>query len=1247
MKSSSYPIFLLGSTNPLRLAIKLGALTVLWMILSMVLGSAKAHAACSLTLSPDPGNIPASVRQDQVCADTNNETPTYTPWLAQDSDASKTTIDITNATQPSIALGWRNIGTIGWSHNSPCCGVPKQSGWTDDNHARVEGFSATGPTGVSVSGVSAGDRLDLNGFNDSPGFTAQGALFFSLNSPGGFHNGTYTVTFSAKLINHFSNGTYICVGGTEASTSADDFNPCVAQNVTMTINVSVDTAGQISGRVYDSTDSNHVFGGQSVWDCHHQTATGGDGYFYFTEPNATAFCIRLTDAGGFKDTPPAGYNNLRENPSGQSYPCSIANPDTYEQQWSGNFSSGGCDRPGTDSGYDFTYDPIPPPGRPTASISGSASLTLGSGAQSYSANANANSPDGLAGIAAYVSPTSSENWTYIGSGTPASGKGCGSAATCADTASYDFPAAGDYWVVVNAWNNPDPGGPGCSGNIVGVSSPHTLFNNPWSNTNWTDCSPGTGDSRILVHVIAPPTDSAPTISGSANCSAGTFTITVNDSDPGTPTINYTIDGVAQTAQATRSYVVNMASYKDTNGHTVAFSTTGVKSDGSPGATTVSGSGTFGACEHPPTGSVGFPCGGAAIMGWAEDPDNGAALQVKVFVDGNPMPGSPTTANGTVPSNPSYPHSGHLWAIDDTAYDDTNNHTFTAIAVGVNDSGSPDGIDVTLPGSGFRPACQHLPTGSITSHDCDSLSGTAVDSDYDYGDPLTVILVVDGTLMDGSGGNPSIQRLTNGTTHAFDFTNALSPWKDFTSHNFQVKIIGVDPAGVKDGRDAFTNTVAAGPCAHATCGNIQAIDPGTGNVFSPSPQPGESFKIRFSFTYSGGSKGVTPNSATNPMTITGFYSNPSAPYTYTNPTTVWDSPVQPGQPAGIYTETMYVSGVGMAPNPCPPVDIVVANHPYLKSFGNDVQVGSGFTSGASCTQSTAANAQIHAYINGDLATYGGGSSVEYAAMAIGVIGGGAPSDGFASASQRGSPPKAPIGLTLANSGVAGYGGNLGTDSARCMPDYFGTTQDTGISVNNSVPNGTAVNLASVADPGQSLYNMLPGATLYMPQSAGNFTKHHTVFVNGDVFIKGDITYGPGWATTDQIPAFTLIVKGNIYISSTVSTLDGLYIAQPSSGAKGEIYTCRKSTDGSQIPDATLFADCDNQLTVHGAFIAKTVKLLRTHGTINQATPADGRTGSQAAEVFDFSPEIYMSHPVLKPSSAASYNWNSVSGLAPVF
>lgn len=292
---------------------------------------------------------------------------------------------------------------------------------------------------------------------------------------------------------------------------------------------------------------------------------------------------------------------------------------------------------------------------------------------------------------------------------------------------------------------------------------------------------------------------------------------------------------------------------------------------------------------------------------------------------------------------------------------------------------------------------------------------------------------------------------------------------------------------------------------------------------------------------------------------------------------------------------------------------VLNYPYIRAYGADVM--SGGTSGTIKARWESANS-------------GAGSAAEFAALAAGSI------DEFASASLRSSQPLPNVGLSFPSIGSISI----------AAPDYFESSKKSDTPDSGNVPSLSMSDLNTTEkDKGQTLIRKTSGK---LQINGGQFTKRHALFVEGDVVINSNIEYNDGWASIEEIPAFDLIVKGNIYIASGVERLDGTFIAQKNGSNGGKIYTCAKQ--GDQTPqtytEAELYAQCkDKQLRVNGAFVADDLKLLRAYKTLRDIpytndNPTAGTRDYKketyrddfAAESFRLSPEYFLARRALEPA-----------------
>lgn len=227
-------------------------------------------------------------------------------------------------------------------------------------------------------------------------------------------------------------------------------------------------------------------------------------------------------------------------------------------------------------------------------------------------------------------------------------------------------------------------------------------------------------------------------------------------------------------------------------------------------------------------------------------------------------------------------------------------------------------------------------------------------------------------------------------------------------------------------------------------------------------------------------------------------------------------------------------------------------------------------------------------------------------------------------------------------VPAWGGNSGL--VMCIPNYYGDTEAAGV---KSVPGGILSDIAR---------------TLTLPIED---TERKLLLVNGDLFIDKNVKYkNTSWDSVSDIPNVTVIVKGNIRIDKDVTQLDGIYVAQPKNSASGNnpddgglIYTCSQIYRPYLIRD--LRANCGKQLVINGSFISKKVIFHRTKGSVvcderlpatvpcTPAEPNESADSDNIAEVFNFSPEAYLTPLSSKLETSAPYQkYDYITSLPPV-
>lgn len=299
--------------------------------------------------------------------------------------------------------------------------------------------------------------------------------------------------------------------------------------------------------------------------------------------------------------------------------------------------------------------------------------------------------------------------------------------------------------------------------------------------------------------------------------------------------------------------------------------------------------------------------------------------------------------------------------------------------------------------------------------------------------------------------------------------------------------------------------------------------------------------------------------------------------------------------------------------------LVSNKPYLSVYSGDVYAGGNFAT-------TSATCNFSSPITGYLNSSGWGSGTQLAATALGSI------TGFNTASWRtsGIAPR-PKGLSFANTPAipGSFAGN------NCIKNYFAEGA--------AAPTVPTIDLSTVPAGDRDYKITSPAVTLAggtVPAGA-----HIRLYVEGTLNITGDIRFATNArANSRDIPSLQIVAR-NINISNSVQQLDGVYVAQPASGmqtTQGSIITCSEAAGNFDL----LYGSCGNQLVVNGAFIANRVRFLRTLGSLRNAisdSPFGSRAGCAgstpggikptcAGEVFNFTPELYLTVPSTTTSSS---------------
>lgn len=432
-----------------------------------------------------------------------------------------------------------------------------------------------------------------------------------------------------------------------------------------------------------------------------------------------------------------------------------------------------------------------------------------------------------------------------------------------------------------------------------------------------------------------------------------------------------------------------------------------------------------------------------------------------------------------------------------------------------------------------------------------------------------------------------------------------------------------------------------PPVTLTCGNSST---------SPSLlQPNQSYQLTVNDNYSGGGK---PSYTAFHLSITGtnesYTNNNAAPDTMSATSVSYTTNSLRGPPAGTYTVSWQLFDNATAEGPACTGSVQVMQMPYFSAYGADISAGGDFNA---CTSTGGLIGSWY-----DSQTAKAGASALFAAIALGKIVG----FGTGQSLTGGNPTGSPDYLAFANGGISGsspsatIGGSFGDNHCLFSPD---------------APNDTTASAATTQTVGSTAVNGAQSITGNLTLNGGTVSSGNNVglYVTGNVYISSNIIYGTdangAWSIntsgTSDVPSFTLVVTGgNIYIDPNVTELDGIYVAEASNGTGGTIYTCGQS-NFTAVPASSLYDSCNKQLTVYGSFIADQVNLLRTYGTLSDATSTENpNTGSTkqcsngapsrvcASEVFNFSPELYLSTPAIAPPNNGATTYDSETSLPPI-
>jgi hypothetical protein len=547
-----------------------------------------------------------------------------------------------------------------------------------------------------------------------------------------------------------------------------------------------------------------------------------------------------------------------------------------------------------------------------------------------------------------------------------------------------------------------------------------------------------------------------------------------------------------------------------------------------------------------------------------------------------------------------------------------------------------------------------PTGDIVTANCNVVEGWAYDPKNFASGYITQIKVYrdalgafGGLLVGTQSANqpgPAGQSPYPGTITKPDGTTVpvqgnhgysvdISPYQDINPHNYYVVAV----AGNGQEFPLMNSPKSVPSCKTPSCSALTLADQASGQDLAGKPEPGAPFSAEFGVTISPAPPGATGNysiALQQPLPPPPAASGPVV-YNQKSGQSTTVSNITINTP-GVYNFHWTYNWAGGS-RACD-ATIQVATRPYFKVYGNDISAGGNFdTAGDNCAATPALfpDATILAYGRNSGGHMGAG--VQFAAQTLGVI------TDFFSADGGAAPPSPPAGLTFANYdgsvAMPGFGGN--SSMPVCAPDYYSNATRPGVT-----PTGGSVGL-------------LDGARSYTgPVTVGGTIAKGAkvvLYVDGDVIITSDIMFAAGpYANRNEIPSLFIIARGNIYVASTVNRIDGFFIAQPKSdGSAGNIYTCAINSGGTwRTPNsAEIYNQCGGsdkrRLVINGSFIAKKIHLLRSNGTVHGGSNDEPSSSDNIAEIFNFTPELYMAEPhssLSVPGSKSSYN--SINSLPPI-
>lgn len=294
-------------------------------------------------------------------------------------------------------------------------------------------------------------------------------------------------------------------------------------------------------------------------------------------------------------------------------------------------------------------------------------------------------------------------------------------------------------------------------------------------------------------------------------------------------------------------------------------------------------------------------------------------------------------------------------------------------------------------------------------------------------------------------------------------------------------------------------------------------------------------------------------------------------------------------------------------------LVAAKRPKVQIWGNDVRVGSGFTSDPLMLNP---RASINTSIS-ETGTNVIGSWAEYGLQAPLGVPGVSGSGHIVSASGGGlsghtgamSPQSVADRNTLTFANSATPYGRWG--APKLFPNFI---DDLVKPPYTDTVSASSLNLGSgLAGGSRNLVQLGSGATS-VRGALGPDKRTVILYSTGTVTIDGNIEVHDHDISSSADIQQIIIIARNIVVRDNVSRIDAWLIARPVNANSGFISTCNTAPSSAAMfySDLTAGGVCDNeQLRVNGPIMARELQLRRTTGD-----------DAFAAEVFNMRPDVYM-------------------------